>query len=129
MVTPYERGRAFEYAVIDDLEKRGWDCIRAAGSKGAADVWAARDDGRALYHGLPTELLLIQAKASSDDLPGPAEWDTLWDLAQRTGAVAVIAWKPKPRQRAYHRLTGPKVPHARRENWPWTPWHPGPKVF
>lgn len=38
--TNYTRGRAREYRIIHDLEKRGLVCFRMAGSHGLADIVA-----------------------------------------------------------------------------------------
>jgi len=37
-MTNYARGRAKEYAVIKELEKEGYYCIRSAGSHKCADI-------------------------------------------------------------------------------------------
>lgn len=80
------RGTAAEHAVRDDLLARGYDVIRSAGSKGAADLTAVHDQ----------ELLFVQVKLGRQNgpfaMPTPAERQELLRIARRiTGARAVAA--------------------------------------
>ena len=94
-MTNYARGRAFEYRVRNELRRKGYVVIRSASSKGAADLVAIRsvrfDQGvpeipRALSHWI----LLVQCKLSTAAMP-PAEWNSLYRLAQQAAAVPVLA--------------------------------------
>jgi len=38
----YTRGRNFEYLIMDLLRKRGYFCVRSAGSKGPVDIVAIK---------------------------------------------------------------------------------------
>jgi len=103
-MTAYERGAAFERRVKADLEKRGYRCIRSAGSHGPVDIVAIG----------PAHYLLVQAK--TDGRCDPAEWNVLWETAEShmCGApgfhAAVLASiGPRPRQIVYRHLTGPKI--------------------
>ena len=41
--TPYYRGRAKEYKVMEILRKDGWLCSRSAMSHGPVDIFAGKD--------------------------------------------------------------------------------------
>lgn len=41
--TPYYRGRAKEYKVMEILRKEGWFCSRSAMSHGPVDIFAGKD--------------------------------------------------------------------------------------
>ena len=103
-VTNYTTGRSLEYKVRDNLEADGYACIRAAGSKGQADIIALK----------PGEVLLVQVKARNPQLT-PADRKTLLELARITGAVPIVAWKPTRKPIEYRELlgVGPKD---------WRPW-------
>ena len=108
MASNYAHGRQTEWAIRDHLEDNGYQVIRAAGSKGAADLVAIK----------PSQVLLINVKRTTP--PGPRERAALLGLARTLPSVGVplIAMKP-PYTKAptYRRLTGlgPK-------DWePWTP--------
>ena len=79
MSTGYDLGRALEYRVKGLLERDGYYVIRAAASKGPVDLAAMK----------PRQLLLVQCKRSGA-LP-PSEWNELYDLAVRLGAVPLMA--------------------------------------
>ena len=117
-MTPHHgrNGADFERTVLADLDERGWWCIRAAGSHGAADVVALRSGW---------DPVLVQAKASG--VIGPAEWDELWRAAERAGGNAVVADRVRDahdRRRTrirYRIMLGPRGTAARR---PWEEWRP-----
>lgn len=96
------KGAAFERVCRDELHACGWHAIRAAGSKGAADLWAARSEaGR-------TRLLVVQVKSGVQRMR-PAEWNELLLLAEMTGATPVLAVKvPRVRRPQWWRLTAAK---------------------
>jgi Archaeal holliday junction resolvase (hjc) len=93
------------------LEADGYIVMRAAGSKGPADLMAAKLG----------QLLLVQVKNCPWDSPGAHReewWNPLWSAALQAGGIPVIAdWavppgKVRPVLR-YHRMTGPHTPGAR----------------
>lgn len=87
MPTNYERGRAFEYAVMNHLRRLGYTCTRSYASRTPADVWAVKN-GRVSF---------IQAKlhgAISKD-----EWNAFLAYCQDAGAFPIIAQRPKGKSR------------------------------
>jgi Holliday junction resolvase len=92
-VTNYTAGRAFEYQVRDDLEADGYQVIRAAGSKGAADLIAIK----------PGQILLVQVKRLNGTIP-PADRVKLTDLARMCDGLPLVAHKPVPRGGIKYRL-------------------------
>lgn len=108
MSSGYETGRRVEWAVVHDLTGNGYETIRAASSKGCADVVAFK----------PFQVVFVNCKRTT--MPGPAERRELIRVASYLGGigVAVVALKPlgqgKP---SYRRLAGPGP-----KDWqPWTP--------
>ena len=106
----YRNGRANEYRIRDDLERYSYECVRAAGSKGKADLIAMR----------PGEVLLVQVKASNPQL-SPAERVDLLAMASRSGAAPLVAYKPSRRPVVYRVLLGPGPKE-------WEPWTPTPTL-
>jgi Holliday junction resolvase len=106
-VSGYSEGVRIERLVIDDLKSNGYDCVRAASSKGAADVVSFK----------PGQVLLVSVKRTKH--PPPAERAALWRLAGYLPGVAVplVALKPLRRPLTYRELTG-TGPRA------WRPWTP-----
>lgn len=115
----YQRGRRVEQEVIDFLGTRGYDCIRSAGSKGAADIVAVHDQ----------EICFIQVKLNDKTWVSPAEREQLLRLAnragsRRSGAYAVVAYKitnpsdGRKRKLVFRELMGP----GPRETAPWIPY-------
>ena len=105
----YSAGVRVEHAVIHDLAAHGWDTIRAASSKGLADVVAIRAG----------QLLLVNCKRTTP--PGPVERAGLLRVAAHLPGVAVplVALWPARRPLTYRLVTGP----GPRD---WTPWTPAP---
>jgi Holliday junction resolvase len=106
-VTAYTNGAAFERRVMTALENDGYQCLRAAGSKGAADLIALK----------PGQTLLVQVKLTNPQL-APTERITLTHLAKLCGALPIVAWRTKLRGPIGFREltgTGPK------DHRPWTP--------
>lgn len=102
-MTNYARGRRLEWDVQHDLESNGYETMRAASSKGIADVAAFK----------PGQVVFVQAKTNGR-IP-PAERVELLRLAAMVpGAVAVVAARPTT---TYRRLTGPGPKD-------WEPWSP-----
>lgn len=97
------KGANFERLCAQALRECGWNVIRAAGSKGPADLWAARVEGC----GTP-RLLVVQVKSGVNGV-GPAAWNELLLLSESTGAMPVIADKlPRIARPQWWRITGPK---------------------
>jgi hypothetical protein len=102
----YELGRAVEYAVIHELTRDGYHTVRAASSKGMADVVAVKN-GQALF---------VSVKRTTP--PGPKERAQLLAVAACLPGVGVpiVALGPASRV-TYRRLTG----HGPRD---WVAWVP-----
>lgn len=97
----YSNGAAHERRTKLKLEADGYYVIKSAGSKGAADLVALK----------PGQILLVQGKLSGH-LP-PAEWNDLWELAGRLGALAIVVI----RGQKMFRITGPKSGRGERQPW------------
>lgn len=93
----YAQGVRVEHAVVHHLTDNGYDCQRAASSKGCADVIAFK----------PGEALLISCKRTT--MPGPAERADLLRVAGLLGGIGVplVALKPARQPLQFRRLTGP----------------------
>lgn len=102
----YAQGVRVEHAVIHHLTENGYDCTRAASSKGAADVIASK----------PGQVLLINCKRTTP--PGPAERADLLRVAAHLPdlMVPLVALKPNRQGLQFRRLTGP----GPRDWEPWT---------
>lgn len=100
----YRLGRSFEWRVRDLFRSRGYLVIRAAQSKGIADLCAVRD-GRAT---------LIQCKRGG--AISLEEWDALWAACVACGAIGAVASRPDGRITLIRRMTGPG-----RRSEPWSP--------
>lgn len=89
-------GRAREHLVRDDMAADGWvPIMRAAGSKGAADLLMAHP-----IHGAA----LVQVGAASKTL-GPADRERLCEAAELCGALALLAIKVPRKPVAYWQVT------------------------
>lgn len=96
-MTNYRNGSDFERKVRGSLEDDGYECVRAAGSKGKIDVVAMK----------PGQLLFIQIKRHMGQIP-PADRAELLRLAAMVGAIPLVAYQPIPRKPiAYRELLGP----------------------
>lgn len=82
----YARGTALERLVCERLEMLGWLTVRAAGSHGPADVWAAKPNE---FH--EPRLLLVQCKAGIEGRIRGVERDALVVTAHGVGAIPVLA--------------------------------------
>ena len=107
----YSEGRKLEYATMTSLTLDGYWCIRAAGSKGAADIVALKSG----------ELLFVQCKLSG--MMAPAERTVLFQLASGFGGTPLCARWVKDGRAAriveFRQLTGPGP-----KDWrPWTADH------
>ena len=94
-MTGYTNGRRHEYLVRDELEAFGYRCVRAAGSKGKADIVALK----------PGVVLLVQVKVGGPQI-APQERSDLFEMAQDAGALAIVAHKPLRQPITYRWLTG-----------------------
>jgi Holliday junction resolvase len=91
-MTNYARGRRLEWDVQHDLEDNGYDTIRAASSKGIADVIGFKEG----------QTVFVQCKTNGRI--SPAERVQLIRLASLVpGGIAVVAGRPRV---AYRLLTG-----------------------
>ena len=103
----YSDGRKLEYAAMLDLTENGYWTIRAAGSKGAADIVAIKAG----------QLIFIQCKRSG--VMAPAERAVLLDLATMFKGIPLCARWVKAGRAArtveFRQLTGPGPKD-------WRPW-------
>lgn len=100
MASNYQRGRAFEYRVRNEMTRRGAVYImRAAQSKGAADLivlWPRRE--RVALSQRKSYVVehprrapwLVQCKLGKGGMP-PAERELLKDIADKTGSTPILA--------------------------------------
>jgi Holliday junction resolvase len=93
----YAQGVRVEHNVVHHLTANGYDCQRAASSKGVADVVAFKAG----------QVLLVNCKRTT--MPGPAERVELLRVAACLPGVAVplVARKPAGMPLSFRRLTGP----------------------
>lgn len=118
MVNHVARGRGAENAVQDELGAYGYDVIRSAGSKGAADLIAIGDGFAVLI-----QVKLVKA-GQPFQMPSPAEREQLRRIAARLGnAYPVAACRTqgsgsRPPVTVYRLLAGP----GPRD---WISWAPG----
>nr|WP_314638541.1 hypothetical protein [uncultured Olsenella sp.] len=110
--TQYARGRDFEYAVRDDLAKRGYLVLRSPASKSPADLYAIRTG----------ELVFVQCKLHG--AIGVEEWNAFLGYCESVSATPVIAQRGEgDRGIAYDLVTGRKT-GSRGDRQPMVPWHP-----
>lgn len=110
MTSNYDRGRALEYRARDALRADGYLVVRAAGSKGPADLLAFK----------PGQTLAVSCKLAA--LPAQ-EWDDFYALCRDLGWTPLLA-APGPRGTPLllWEITGRKVPHARADRQPLRPF-------
>jgi Holliday junction resolvase len=97
-----QRGTYLERVAMDRLVDAGYCVLRSAGSHGIADLIAVK----------PGVVLLVQSKIRAS-LLGSREWQELWDLSVRAGALPILAHRPTPRTVAFARLLGPRRLHEK----------------
>lgn len=118
--TPYRRGRDFERAVRQQLERRGYFVMRSTMSKGPVDLLAVGPlTARAGISGL-----FVQAKRTGEI--SSVEWNVLFELARRFGGWPVVAFRPSDRKTAYYRLDARR--EYRAQGRPWVAFDPGTLV-
>lgn len=91
MASNYARGRGLEYRVKAFLEAFGCWVIRAASSKGLADLVALRRGGD-----FSVQVIMVSCKLGKGGAP-PRERQALAMTAMGVGAVPLLAWQRKPR--------------------------------
>ncbi|HYJ33767.1 MAG TPA: Holliday junction resolvase [Candidatus Binatia bacterium] len=101
--TNYARGAYFERTVAAALTGDGYVVYRAAGSHGKADLVALKAG----------EVLLVQCKLPGPGGVPPGEWNALYEVAVRVGALPIVAYRPGRSGVAYLRMTGPKLRRTR----------------
>jgi len=97
-------GSDFERRVMAKLKEHGWYVMRAAGSRGVADLVAMRQRDPVR---LGPEVLLVQCKRGFQC--GPKEWNALVSAAEQVCAVPVLAAKVKRGVIGFWRMTGRKT--------------------
>jgi Holliday junction resolvase len=117
--TNYRRGADFERTVAKRLIADGYWVVRAAGSHGKADLVAIK---LASLNPLRCHVVLVQCKLTGPGGVPPAEWNEIWEVANRIGAIPVVAHKPARGRIEYLRLVGPKLKRSRVA--PARPWSP-----
>lgn len=85
----YRRGRAFEYRVRDRFKAKGYEVLRAAGSKGPADLVAFKKGS----------IIFIQCKIGH--FHQVDEWNSLVDIAESVGATPVYATRDEHSNHRY----------------------------
>jgi hypothetical protein len=101
----------------------GYDSARSSGSRGKVDVFSIGPLRHYEAGASPdAELLLVQCKITNP-LISPADRRALRDLAERAGALPLVAYSGKDattgRVRPHFRLLTGLGPHD------WVPWEPG----
>jgi Holliday junction resolvase len=107
-MTQYAKGYAFEQKVAGDLTQDGYFVIRAGGSHGVADLVALKSG----------QVLLVQCKTNGVISIG--DWNALYGVAERVGAVALVAHRPSRGAVAYRRLDARRVARQAVEYTEWT---------
>ena len=107
-MTQYAKGYAFEQKVAGHLAQEGYFVIRAGGSHGVADLVALKWG----------ETLLVQCKTNGVISIG--DWNALYGVAQRVGAVALVAFRPSRGLIAYRQLGARRVARQAAEYTVWT---------
>jgi Holliday junction resolvase len=107
----YRAGDRYEKRVIDDLEANGYRAWQSRNSRGLADVFALKFG----------QILLVQVKSGLTGL-SHQEWNGLYELAIRVGAVPLIADRDPehPKRIRYRRILA--LHNDRKHDWPAVPW-------
>jgi Holliday junction resolvase len=108
---PYGLGYRFEYAIKQQLERRGYYVVRSHGSKGEIDMVAIGKDRPVLF---------IQAKRMGKI--SSQEWNAVYDVAMTAGAWPVLVMRESARTTSYFRMDDRKEP--RKKAWPMTRFDP-----
>lgn len=122
-MTQYGKGNYYEQRTVVLFEHDGYHCWQVRGSKGKADIIAAK----------PGQLVLVQVKSIRErvvyEVLDHEEWNGLYRLAVRLAAVPVVAvWRPRPVEAGgsglvmtLRRMTG--LHERLKHTWPHEPWH------
>lgn len=94
-MTAYNRGRAFEYRVRDELLALNYAVFRMAGSHSPCDLIAIKK----------RKILFVQCKR--DGWISPMERKILVDLSERCCGLAIVVSCPQRRACVYQRLSRP----------------------
>jgi Holliday junction resolvase len=86
MVPPYPYGRRKELQVAEFLGRRGYECGRSQGSRGAMDLIAKR--GRRRY---AIQVKATRSRSISMSRVSPDEFDALCDVAETYGLTPMVA--------------------------------------
>lgn len=97
--TSFGVGINVEFEVVRVLRRHEFDCYVSPGSRSPVDVFAIGPDGSAYG---------VQAKRGGPGRLTPAEWNTLLDHCEKTGATPLLACDPSGRGLELWRLTGKK---------------------
>jgi len=103
-LTNYSKGAAFERRCLRFLREQAWGAIRSAGSHKPCDLVAWRKG----------EVLMIECKTNGR--LDPAEWNLLFEQAQFTGALPLLAMRVG-REIVWRQLLSKKVPGCRLKNY------------
>lgn len=101
--TKYRLGRSVEYAVRDDLKKRGYFALRSPRSGGALDVIGIK----------PGCVLVVQCKRGM--CCSVKDWNALFDLAVSIDAIPLLAGRPSGHGIEYVRMLDRKDGTKRRQ--------------
>lgn len=94
-----QRGARAERAARLLLEPHGWKVLKSAASRTCVDLAAFRE-----------VTLMVQVKAGHMGRVSPAEWNALFDLAERGGAIPLVACRlVVPGPVGLFRMTGRKA--------------------
>lgn len=90
----YDQGRRIEWAIMDDLRASGYVVVRAAGSKGPADIVAIKEG----------QVLFVSVKKQRP--PSPRERADLIAISRHLPQVglAIVAMAPPGKGLTYRRL-------------------------
>ena len=111
---PVGLGDDFERRVKAALERTGWFVVRVAGSHGVADLLAIGEPvtigtfyGNTVRNG--SRIAMVQCKRGGLGRCPPAEWNALYESAQKYGADAVLAYKVQRGVIGWKVITGTKA--------------------
>ena len=90
----YSRGAAFENQVKHDLERKGYQAFRVAGSHSPVDVLA-------IGHGL-----IVYVQCKTNGVLRVEEWNSFIDFCSTVRALPILAEREKGIR--YHLITGKK---------------------
>jgi Holliday junction resolvase len=107
----YRRGNDYERRVMHALQTDGYVVWQSRGSKSPVDLICLKRG----------QVLLVQVKGGRVTSISHDQWNALLAVAQRIGALAVIADRDGRKIR-YRRIAGAHLPRS--QNWPSVLWEP-----